>query len=265
MAGLLKAGDELLKEGGGGFIRHFQPQLPGHLAVKALLLQNQGNLIYAFHVGGLEDVLRENIGEQGELGPYLIGEVMVFHGAADQNVGLQADLPQALDAVLGGFGLQFVALGNERHQGQVHDEVILPAHFQAELADSLPEGLTLDVAHRAAHLADDQIESAPGIHQLDPPLDLISDVGYYLNGLAQVVAPALPVEDLPVDLAGSGVVEQGHVNVDEALVVAQVQVSLGAVVQDENLSVLVGIHGARVHVQVGVQLQGGDLYPPRFE
>ena len=51
---------------------------------------------------------------------------------------------------------------------------------------------------------------------------------------------------------------EGQIFVDEALIVAQVQVSLGAVVGDKDLSVLVGAHGAGVHVEVGVQLL--DLY-----
>ena len=40
---------------------------------------------------------------------------------------------------------------------------------------------------------------------------------------------------------------------------AQVQVGLGAVVGDEDLAVLQGAHGTRVHVHVGVQLLAGHL------
>jgi len=49
-----------------------------------------------------------------------------------------------------------------------------------------------------------------------------------------------------------------EVFVDEALVVAQVQVGLGAVVGDEHLAVLQGAHGARVDVDVGVHLLDAD-------
>ncbi len=42
--------------------------------------------------------------------------------------------------------------------------------------------------------------------------------------------------------------------VDEALVVAQVEVGLGAVVGDEHLAVLERTHGARIDVQIGVEL-----------
>ena len=52
--------------------------------------------------------------------------------------------------------------------------------------------------------------------------------------------------------------ELGQVLVDEALVVAQVQVGLGAVVGDEDFAVLVGRHGARIDVDVRVELEHRD-------
>ena len=42
--------------------------------------------------------------------------------------------------------------------------------------------------------------------------------------------------------------------VGEALVVAEVEIGLGAVVGDEHFAVLEGAHRARVHVEVGVHL-----------
>ena len=50
---------------------------------------------------------------------------------------------------------------------------------------------------------------------------------------------------------------QGLVN--KALVVPQVQVRFRAVVGNEYLAVLYRVHGARVHIQVRVQLLRGDL------
>src|SRR5690606_37236176 len=46
--------------------------------------------------------------------------------------------------------------------------------------------------------------------------------------------------------------------VQEAFVGADVEVGLGAVVGDEDLAVLVGTHGAGVHVHVRVDLDGRD-------
>ena len=90
-------------------------------------------------------------------------------------------------------------------------------------------------------------------------------MGDDLDGLAQIRALALLVQDVPVDLAGGQVGVLVQVLVDEALIVAQVQVGLGAVVGDEHLAVLQGAHGAGVHVDIGVQLLAGHLEAAAFE
>ena len=74
---------------------------------------------------------------------------------------------------------------------------------------------------------------------LDALLDLVGDVRDDLDRAAEVVAAALLGDDRLVDAAGGDVAELGQVLVDEALVVAQVEVRLGAVVGDEDLAVLV--------------------------
>src|SRR5262249_32408118 len=68
--------------------------------------------------------------------------------------------------------------------------------------------------------------------------------------------------DLRVDLARGHVGGRGEVLVHEALVVAQIQVRLRAIVGDEDLAVLVRAHGARVDVEVGVQLLEVDGEAP---
>ena len=73
----------------------------------------------------------------------------------------------------------------------------------------------------------------------DPLLDLVGDVRDDLDGAAEVVAAALLGDDRLVDPAGGDVGELGQVLVDEPLVVAEVEVRLGAVVGDEDLAVLV--------------------------
>ena len=79
----------------------------------------------------------------------------------------------------------------------------------------------------------------------DAGLDLVGDVGDELDGLAEVVAAALLADDGVEDLAGGQVVDAGEDAGGEALVVAEVEVGLGAVVEHVDLAVLVGRHGAR--------------------
>src|SRR3990170_7344095 len=86
----------------------------------------------------------------------------------------------------------------------------------------------------------------------------MGDVGDRLDGAAQEVAPPLLGDDRLIDLARGDGTGLGQVLVNEALIVAQVQVRLRPVGGDEDLAVLVGRHGARVNVEVGVQLLDGD-------
>jgi hypothetical protein len=56
-----------------------------------------------------------------------------------------------------------------------------------------------------------------------------------------------------------------RVLVDEALVVPDVEVGLGAVLGDEDLAVLERAHRPRIDVQVGVELLELDAQPARLE
>ena len=103
--------------------------------------------------------------------------------------------------------------------------------------------------------------STPSAHSQDARLDLVGDVRNDLHGPAQVLAAPLLLDDRQVDLAGGDVVEPRHPLREEALVVAEVEVGLGAVVGDEHLAVLLRVHRARIDVEVRVELLDGDLEP----
>ena len=78
-------------------------------------------------------------------------------GAAEQDVGLDADGAQLAHAVLHGLGLQLVGGGDVGHEGEVHEDRVAAAHVLAELAHRLQEGQALDVADRAPDLHDHHV------------------------------------------------------------------------------------------------------------
>ena len=88
----------------------------------------------------------------------------------------------------------------------------------------------------------------------DAVLDLVGDVRDDLDGVAEVLAAPLLGDDGAVDLAGRDVGAAVQVLVEEALVVADVEVGLGAVVGDEDLAVLERVHRPGVDVEVRVEL-----------
>jgi len=87
----------------------------------------------------------------------------------------------------------------------------------------------------------------------------------HLHGAPQVLPLALLGQDRLVDPAGGQVVDLREIGVGETLVVAKIQIALGAIVEDEDLAVLIGTHGARIDIQIGIEFLQDDLQTPRLE
>ena len=240
-----------------------QAQVADQPAPEAERLELERHLVDRLGGGRRDDRLHVDVGEQRDLLADLVGDLAV--GAEHDAVGLDADAAQLLDRVLGRLGLELAGRGEGRQQRDVDVQDVLAAHVLAHLADRLEERQALDVADRPADLDDHHVRVAVAGDAQDPLLDLVGDVRDDLDRAAEVVAAALLGDDRGVDAAGRDVGALGQVLVDEPLVVAQVQVGLGAVVGDEHLAVLVRRHRPRVDVDVGVELEDGDLEAPRLE
>ena len=121
-------------------------------------------------------------------------------GAAEQDVGLDADRAQCRHRMLGRLGLQLLRRGDPRHQRHVDEAALLRLVLERELADRLEERQALDVADRAADLAQDDV-GALGV-VLDEFLDRVGDVRDHLHGAAEIVAVPLAGQHRPVDAPG---------------------------------------------------------------
>ena len=166
-------------------------------------------------------------------------------------------------------------------------EVVL-ARPPPQLRHGLDERHALDIAHGPAELDYAHVRLLVRVvdgdprDPLDPVLDSIRDVRDDLHRLAQIVAPALPLDDMLVDLAGRDVVRARQGDVQVALVVAEIEVGLAAVGQDEDLAVptdasvlyappgrlqclLLRVHGARIDIEVRVHLDGRHVLARQWE
>ena len=206
-------------------------------------------------VGLGDHVVELHVAEQRDLLAELVVDRLV--GARDDHVGLDADGAELPHRVLGRLRLE-LAGRDAGKQREVHVEHVLAADVVAELADRLEVGERFDVADRAADLDDDDLGLLLARDAVDAFLDLIRDVGDDLHRRAEVVAAPFLCDDRVVDLAGREVRGARDVAVDEALVMAEVQVGLGAVLGDEDLAVLIRRHRPGVDVEVGIHLQRGD-------
>ena len=96
---------------------------------------------------------------------------------------------QFLDRMLGRLGLQLAGGRDIGHQRQMHIDGVVARQVVAELADRLQERHRLDIADRAADLAEHEIIVVIAVE--DEILDLVGDVRNDLHGGAEIVAAPL--------------------------------------------------------------------------
>src|ERR1051325_3023362 len=228
--------------------------------VEALARERERHLVDELHVERGDHRVVLHVAEERDLLLHVLRDGVL--GTAEEDVRLDADLAQFLHGVLRRLRLQLLArldVGDER---EVDVDRVAAADFEAELAEGFQEGERLDVAHRAADLDDDDGHAFRDV--ANALLDLVRDVGDDLHRLAEVVAAALFLDDAEVDPAGGEVVLARGAHGGEALVVAEVEVGLGAVVRDEDFAVLDRRHRAEVNVDVGIELLDGDSEAARL-
>ena len=244
-----------------------QPEAAYDVGVEPLPVQHLGDVVDRRRVRGGDHGLLVDVAHQRDLPLDRVRQLAV--GAADHGVGLDADLAQRGDRVLGRLGLQLAGRADVGHQGDVQEEAVVPADVVAHLTGRLEERQRLDVTHRAADLGDHHVDvltiggAAP--HREDALLDLVGDVRDHLDGVTEVVAAALLRDHLGVDLPGGHVGDLAEVGVEEPLVVPDVEIRLGPVVGDEDLAVLERVHRPGVDVEIGVQLLHRDVEPTGAE
>ena len=226
------------------------PKAAKHLAVEAGGVIGGGHVVdRTLDVARLDDRALAHVAEQAELAPLLARDLTV--AAAEQNMRLDADRAQLLDRMLRRLGLQ---LAGGRDIGQQRDVDIdhMPARqIVAELADRLEERQALDVADGAADLGQHEIDALVAVeHEF---LDRVGDVRDHLHRRAEEIAAPLARDQLLIDAPGGDVVLLVGRAAGEALIMAEVEIGLGAVVGDEHLAVLGRAHGPGIDVEVGVE------------
>ena len=144
-------------------------------------------------------------------------------------------------------------------------EDVLASQDAAQLANALDKGQAFDVAHRAAHFYDDDVGFGCFPDPQDALANLSRNVGDHLHGAAQIVAAPLFLDHVLEDLARGHVALTGQGFIDEALVVAEVEVGFRAVIRHKDFAVLIRAHGAGIDVDVRIELLNGDTDTPALE
>ena len=224
---------------------------------KAVLFEHDRCLIQHGNGHVFDHAVGLDVAEQGDFAEDGLLERLI--AAQHDDVRGNAHALQLLDRVLRGLGLVLLAAVQIRHERHVDVECVFAPDLQPDLTDGLEKRLALNVAGRAADLRDNDVGVRLAADTIDKVLDLIRDVRNDLHRFAEVLAAALLVEHVPVHLAGREVGVFVQVLVDEALIVAEVEIGLRAVLGDVHLAMLIWAHGAGVYIDIGVELLRGDL------
>lgn len=120
-------------------------------------------------------------------------------------------------------------------------EIVLPCS-SPQLPHSLDERSTLDISHRSSKLDDTHIRLLVRIinrypcDPLDPILDGIGQVRHHLHSPTKIISTTFALYNMLIYLASRYIVLARKGDVQIALVIAQVEVDLPAVVEDEDLT-----------------------------
>ena len=227
-------------------------------AVQSFFLEQERHFVNALGGKVVNDCIRFHVAEEGDFPFHIVRQF--FHCAAYDNVRLNADGAQFLDGVLGGLGFQFICRFDIGHQGDMDIEHIVPVRYVLlYLADGFQEGQGFDVPYGAADFSDYDVGVVVSAYPEYPVFDFIGNMGNNLDGRAQVFTFSFLIDDGLVYFAGGDVGGFGQVLINESFIVAQVQVCFRTVVGDEDFAVLVGAHGARVNIDVGIEFLDGNL------
>ncbi len=168
------------------------------LLVKPLVVKRYEHLIYDLDVLGCDHGIFFHTTEQG----YLVLEALRQGslGAAKQYVRLNTYPAQFVHAVLGRLGLHFICGLDKGHESQMNEEGIFLPEVVTKLPYCFEKRKPLDVADGPAYFNNDNINAFIDIE--DPALYLIRNVGYDLNGPAEVLSFSLARNDRVIDLTG---------------------------------------------------------------
>ena len=134
--------------------------------------------------------------------------------------------------------------------------------FPFELAYSLHKRSAFDVAYGASDFGDDKVAAALLGEHSDIALDLVSDVGDNLYGLAEVVALALAFDDGLEDTSCGKRIGPCGPDPGKPLIMTEIQVGFSAIDGNVALAVLVRVERARIDVDVRVELLYGHAVAP---
>ena len=241
----------------------FQSEAVADHIRQMFFFHGERRFIQIFHIQILQNTAAGNVTEQSDFILNALAERNF--AAADDDIGLDSHSLKLLNAGLGGFGFQFLGGAQIGNQGDVDQNRIFMSDLSLKLADGFQKRLAFDISYGAAHFDDGDPCFIVGKIAVETALDLVGDVRDDLNGTAAVISAPFLLENGPVNLSGGDVGIPVQIFIDETLIMAKVQIGFRSILGDEYLSVLDGIHGSGINVDIRIKFLHGHLIAPGFQ
>ena len=236
-------------------------EMRADLGVEAFVVIGLRHGVDGVDVARQDDALFLEVAEQRDLLARAQRDVAV--AAAEQDVGLDAEAEQLFHRMLRRLGLELAGGRYIGDECEVDVHRALAPDLVAELADRLEERQALDIADRAADL--DQHEILVADVGLDEFLDHVGDVRDHLHRAAEIFAAALALDHGLIDAAGGDAVAAPPGNAGVALVMAEIEIGLGAVIGDEDLAMLIRRHRPRIDIEIRIEFPQAHLEAARLQ
>ena len=243
--------------------RTIQPKLFHDDLIHLFIQQIQGNLIDGIGIDNLNDRFPIHIAEESDLFLHFIRHPL-FHTAGD-NIRMDPQPLQFVDAVLGRFCFRFAGSMEIRHEGAVNIEDIIGADFPFHLTDGFQKGLGLNIADGTADLGDHHIGIAFFARTQNAFFDLIGHMRNHLHRTAEIITATFFFQNGVINLAAGGVAVFGEIDINKTFIMTDIQIGFGAVVGDENFTVLIRAHGAGVDIDIWVKLLADHFQTAIFQ
>ena len=260
---MVKTLDKVVPRFHTGFVPLWQLKLFEHRTVEPLGLHHQRYFVDRGHVYRLNHILGLHIAKERYLRTQLLGKVIL--GTKDEDVGLYPILQELLHRVLRRLSLKLARGCQKGHKRKVNKDRIVRPQVPFQLPYGLNIGQRLNIADRPPDFRNYHVVEPLKSKREDTTLDLVSNMRDHLHRLTEVVATALLVDHVLVDLPRRDAIGTRGGEVQETLVVPKIEVGLCAVVSDETLAVFVRVERPRVYIDIRVELLNRNPITPTLQ
>ncbi len=135
---------------------------------------------------------------------------------------------------------------------------IVTTEIPFHLTDCFQKRQTLDISDSPSDFDQNDIRTA-GFCKIEKPLlYFISDMGNHLHSTTQIRALTFFLKNRPIDFPCRCIIRLSDGNIQKSFVMTQIKIGLRTIVGNEYFTVLVRIHGSRIHIDVWIEFQ--DCY-----